>query len=153
MRAQLSFLIGLCYFSVSAHLEADPTRTAVKGVPTILGREIERFLLLQSIDIDRTGPGMMKTDEADRMRCRVLPGHFIPVSEDAAGVYYQAANGVQRVGERFASNGGLLVSKKKEGVIFVYVGDAREPREALFRDFYKLSRAEVAKLKVGRSER
>lgn len=79
-----------------------------------------------------------------------MPGQFVPVSEDSAGFYYQAVNGIQRVGETTASPGGLHVSKSKEGMIFVYAGDARQPQKPLFRDTYGLSKVEMAKLKVGR---
>ncbi len=114
---------------------------------------MERFVLLKPIDIDRASPGMRKIDEYDRIRVRVLPGQFLAVSEDGAGVYYQARNGLQEIHAHTASAGGLMVSKKEEGAIFVYRGDARELGEPLFRDFYKLSRLELANLKVGRAGR
>ncbi len=145
-------LVVLLAFSAATVL-ADPVRRPTKETPKILGREIERFVLMQAIDIDRTGPGMTKSDEYARMRCRVLPGQFPAVSEDDAWVYYQAGNGVQRIFDRRATEGGLAVSKTKAGVIFVYLGDARQVREPLERDTYKLSGIELAKLKLGRAGR
>lgn len=153
MRLGSPWLTGLLLVVFCISLFADPVCRPINDTPKILGREIERFVLLRPIDIDRTGPGMTRGDEMLRMRCRVLPGQFIPVSEDDAWVYYQAGSGLQRIFSRTASPGGIMVSKTKPDVIFVYLGNARAAREPLERDSSKLSRIELSKLQIGSAGR
>jgi hypothetical protein len=85
----------------------------------------------------------------DRLMGRLLPGQFVPVSEDANGVYYQAARGFQTVGHTNSQPGGLYVSKTRAQTIFAYVGEARELGAELQLDSQRLSGADMAKLKIG----
>lgn len=56
---------------------------------------------------------------------RVTPGTFIPVTEDAEGIYYEALNGFLRLRGNDSIGGGLYVSKSRPGLIWVYTGDAQ----------------------------
>jgi hypothetical protein len=56
---------------------------------------------------------------------RVMPGTFIPVTEDEGGIYYQAVNGYLTIRGNRRIGGGLYMSKSRPGVIWAYVGDAQ----------------------------
>jgi hypothetical protein len=142
--------VGAMLFILAALLEAKPARTAVKGTPTVGGREVARFVLLERLKVDRSGPGMTYSDLADRISCVVLAGQFIPVSEDAQGVYYQGSNGIKRlIKPTNVVDGGIYVSKTRPDGVFVYEGDARDQGSALKVDTYRLARSDIAKLLVG----
>ena len=64
---------------VSQVVRADLPRTPVREVPRVFGREIYRLVLLAPIMINRSKPGVAF---AATMMVRVLPGTFIPVTED-----------------------------------------------------------------------
>ena len=56
---------------------------------------------------------------------RMVPGTFIPVTEDAGGIFYQAVNDFIKIRGNRPAGGGVYVSKSQPGKIWVYVGDAR----------------------------
>ena len=130
-------------------LNAQSPRTAVTGAPMILGREIPRFVLMEPIRINRAVPGLTNRDRMDRLIGQLLPGQFVPVSEDAAGVYYQAARGFQSEGQTSSRPAGLYVSKTRAHIMFPYSGEARDLNAALLVDPQRLAPAEMAKLKIG----
>lgn len=103
-------------------VRADLPRTPVKGVPRVFGRDIERFVLLSPIVVNRSKPNVRFFDT---IMVRMVPGTFIPVTEDAGGIFYQAANDFMKIRGNYPVSGGIYVSKSRPGVIWVYVGDAR----------------------------
>ena len=133
----------------AAAAEAAPSRTLLKGTPVILGREIPRFVSLEPIRINRAAPGLTDRDMMDRLVGQMLAGQFVPVSEDSNGVYYQAARGFQTPGQTSSIPAGLCVSKTQPGTITAYTGDARDQTAALLMDVQRLSRSDLAKLKIG----
>jgi len=131
--------------------DAGPARTVVKGTPKVGGgQEVERFVLMQTIHIDH--PNMRR---ADAMEYWMLPGQFIPVSEDAEGVYYQATSGFRifrgSMGQKVV-HGGLYVSKTRKDRILAYVGNAKELGQGLEIDPIALMLDVRQKLKVARAE-
>ncbi len=124
---------------------AEEPRTLVQGTPRILGREIEQLVLATTIHVgkeDRPGPGMLTEPEY-----YVLPNRFVAASEDSEWVYYQA---VARFGPGFVE-GGLMIGKRAAGIVYSFVGDARNLRVPL-RMILPLKPADVRKLKLGRSK-
>ena len=141
------FVVALLVAAVTA--EAAPSRTPVKGAPVILGREIPRFVLLQPIRINPAAPGLTKLDLLDRLIGQMLAGQFVPVSEDAKGVYYQAARGFQTAGHTSSMPAGLYVSKNRGDTIIAYTGDARDQAAELLMDSQRLPTGDLVKLKIG----
>jgi hypothetical protein len=152
-RAVISFTCLIALLSIAGTLcFAGSTRTAVNGIPKVGGRrEVERFVLMETVHISH--PNMRR---ADAMEYWMLPGQFVPVSEDAEGVYYQATSGFRifrgSLGQKVTS-GGLYVSKSRSDRIQPYVGDAKEPGEALDLDTFALLLDARMKLKVAHAER
>ncbi|HSH39610.1 MAG TPA: hypothetical protein VK993_12575 [Chthoniobacterales bacterium] len=139
---------------LAASTEAGPQRTAVAVTPQIGERWVPRFVLMERVKVDRSGPGMRYNDLADLIVCELLPGQFVPVSQDADGVYYQASNGIRRlVRPNSVVHGGLYVNKTRPEKVLVYEGDARHHDAALKRDTINLARSQLAKLKVGQPAR
>jgi hypothetical protein len=101
---------------------ADLPRTRVKGVPRIFGRDIERFVLLSPIVVNRSKPNVRF---ADVIMVRMVPGTFILVTEDAGGIFYQAVNDFMKIRGNYPVSGGVYVSKSQPGKIWVYVGHAQ----------------------------
>lgn len=118
-RSMLGFavLLGLATTAVRADLPRTPLRT----VPRVFGRDIERFVLLAPIVVNRSRPGV---PFRATMMIRMMPGTFIPLTEDAGGFFYQAVNGFLRIRGNSRIDGGVYVSKSQQGVIWVYVGSA-----------------------------
>ena len=144
-------VIGLITFA-SLPAYAGLPRSAVKGIPKVGGgQEVERFVLMETIHIDH--PNMRR---ADAMEYWMLPGQFIPVSEDGEGVYYQSTSGFRifrgSMGQK-AVHGGLYVSKTRQDRILPYVGNAKELGEGLKMDTIALLLDVRQKLKVARAER
>lgn len=146
----LRFAIAALLLASLVDAAAGPGRIPVKGTPLILGQEVPRFILTGRIDIDREAPGLSNRDVMDRVQCRVLPGQLVPVSEDAKGVYYQGASGVQRLGATSAEPGGLYVSKTRAQRVCAYIGDARAPGAELMVDTQSIATNDLRKLKTGR---
>ncbi len=85
---------------------------------------------------------------------RMTPGTFIPVSEDAEGIYYQAVNGFLGIRGNSAIGGGLYVSKSRPGLIWVYVGDAQmNSKVGMQKDTLPLPASALRSLHVGKAER
>jgi hypothetical protein len=153
MAGRLASVAGVIALLVLTALPADagPPRTAVKGIPKVGGGQmVERFVLMQTIHIDH--PNMRR---ADAMEYWMLPGQFIPVSEDGLGVYYQATSGFRIFRgsmEQKVVHGGLYVSKTRKDRILAYVGNARELGEELEMDPIALLLDVRQKLKIARAE-
>jgi hypothetical protein len=116
----VAVLLGL----TSQVVRADLPRTPIRTVPHLFGRDIERLVLLAPIVIDRHKRGVGLPFSAFMM-VRVLPGTFIPVTEDEGGIFYQAVNGYRTIRGNRRIGGGLYVSKSQPDAIWAYVGDAR----------------------------
>ena len=153
MRLLCSATISACMLAALADGFAGPGRTPVKGTPLIVGQEVPRFVLTGRIDINREAPGLSNVDVMDRVQCRLLPGQFVPVSEDGKGVYYQGANGVQRLGSTSAEPGGLYVSKTRAERVCAYIGDARAIGAELIVDVQSIATNDLRKLKIARPAR
>jgi hypothetical protein len=146
MRLSPSIVTGLAAFLAVFSLPAQENLPALKrqpvhGTPTICGRKIEQFVVLQPVDFT-------PTDHFSEDPVQGFPkGLFLPASEDAEGVFYHAVNGVI-VGrpyppyEHEVATGGVYFSKTKPGVAHAYLGDARQP-SARLRHGYELLRKEV----------
>lgn len=146
-------VVAAIVMNVAFLTEADAQRTPTKGTPRVADKEVPRFVLAGRIDINRAAPGLTNLDMLDRVQCRILPGQFVPVSEDAKGVYYQAANGVQRLGSTTTTPGGLYVSKTRAERIYAYLGDARAQNADLLVDIQPIATNDLRKLQVGRPAR
>ena len=144
---------------LAASALAGRSRSAVAGTPQIGDRSVPRFILMERVKVDRSGPVMRSGDLAHMIGCHLVPGQFVPVSQDADGVYYQASNGIQRYSRHVllksgsVVHGGLYVSKTRPDNVLIYEGDARHQDAALKFDTISLSHSQLAKLKVGRPAR
>lgn len=146
MRLSRDWLVMLLLLFVANMVRAEEPRTLVKGTPWILGREIDQLVLVSTIHVRRQGrpvPGMLTMPDY-----YVLPNRFVAASEDSECVYYQA---VARFRPETIAEGGLWISKKTPGIVYSYIGDARNLRVPL-RMMLPLDPEEVRKLKLGRSE-
>lgn len=101
---------------------ADLPRTPLKTTPRILGHEVRRLMLATSLKIDRSKAGGKRVDF---LMLDMSPGPFVPVSEDAEGVYYQAAHGVHVIFPYYLTHGGIYVSKFAQDRMWAFKGDAR----------------------------
>jgi hypothetical protein len=132
-------------------VRADLPRTPVRSVPRLFGRNIERFVLLAPIVVDRSQPGVPFS--ATPM-IRMLPGTFIPVTEDAEGIFYQAVNEFRSIRGSHPVGGGIYVSKSREGVIWMYIGDAQmNSKQSVLKDRQPLPASALRNLKVGKTDR
>jgi hypothetical protein len=153
MHRLASFAVVIALLAAaSAFSHADLPRTAVRGIPKVGGGQtVERFVLMETIHIDH--PNMRR---ADAMEYWMLPGQFVPVSEDSEGVYYQATSGFRifrgSMGQKVV-HGGLYVSKTRQDRILPYVGNAKEMGESLQIDTIQLLLDVRQKLKVAHAER
>ena len=145
--AGLLTAVALCSIDAQMSLPALP-RQPVHGVPLICGRKIEQFVLLQAVDFT-------PTDHFSLDPVHGFPkGLFVPISEDARGVFYHAANGVV-VGrpnppyEHETAIGGVYVSTTKPGLAYGYLGDARKPEAELTVMSERLRKEVLAKFLVG----
>ncbi|HEY2799935.1 MAG TPA: hypothetical protein VGI85_05030 [Chthoniobacterales bacterium] len=145
-RRRAVILAAICLFLLSIGARARQTRTPFHGTASLGGRQIERFVLLRTIHVNH--PLLTRSEQGEFW---ILPGQFIPVSEDARGIYFQATNGF-RV---FAGNrepllvpGGLYVSKRKPDEIFRYFGSAEKSANGVDIDSIPLRADYVRLLKV-----
>ena len=149
--ASFVVVIGLLGFA-SSLTYADLPRNVVRGIPKVGGgQEVERFVLMETIHIAHAN-----MRRRDAMEYWMLPGQFVPVSEDSEGVYYQATSGFRiyrgSMGQEVVP-GGLFVSKTRNDRILPYVGNARQPGESLSMDTFQLLLDVRQKLKVAHAER
>jgi hypothetical protein len=101
----------------------DATKSAV---PMIGGRAVPELVLTTPIHVGRQHRGMLIMPELT-----IFPNRFVPVREDAEGVYYQAVATFQpETVHGSGSTGGLYLSKAHPEKVWAYVGDARrhDPR-------------------------
>ena len=135
---------------VSQVVRADLPRTPVREIPRVFGREMSRLVLLAPIVINRSQPGI---PFAATMMVRVLPGTFIPVTEDEGGIFYQAVNGYRTIRGNRQIGGGLYVSKSRPGAIWAYVGDAQmESKFGVEKDRLPLPADALHNLRTGKLE-
>ncbi|HYJ06600.1 MAG TPA: hypothetical protein VEX43_15805 [Chthoniobacterales bacterium] len=126
------------------------SRQPVHGTPLICGKKIEQFVLLQSADF--TPSDHFSADPLHGFQ----KGLFLPVSEDAHGVFFHGSNGVV-VGrpyppyEHESATGGIYVSKTKPGLAYGYLGDARKPAVQLTVMSERLRKDVLAKFLIGHS--
>jgi hypothetical protein len=145
--AGLLIAVAPCSVDAQVNLPALP-RQPVHGAPLICGRKIEQFVLLQNVDFTPTD--RFSTDPLHGFQ----KGLFLPVSEDAQGVFYHASNGVV-VGrpyppyEHEIATGGVYISKTKPGIAHGYLGDARKPAAELILMAERLRKEVLAKLLIG----
>ena len=144
MRLSRDWLVTLLWLFVANMVCAEEPRTLVKGTPRILGREIEQLVLVSTIHVGRQIPGMITMPNY-----YVLPNRFVAASEDSEHVYYQA---VARFRPETIAEGGLWISKTTPGMVYSYIGDARNLRVPLHM-MLPLDPEDVRKLKLGRAER
>lgn len=147
MRLLRECLVVFLLVLLASMARAEERRTLVKGTPRILGREIEQLVLTSMIHVgkeNRPVPGMLT--EPDYY---VLPNRFLAASEDSQSVYYQA---VARFRPGTIEEGGLMISKTTPGIVYSYVGDARNLRVPLHL-MLPLKPEDFRKLRLGRSER
>ena len=145
-------LVGLVLLGLTSHIvRADLPRTPVTGVPRIFGREIERFVLLKPLSVDRSKPGV---PFRSTIMVIMSPGTFIPVTEDAGGIFYQAVNGFLEIRGNKRTSGGVYVSKSRQGIIWVYVGHAgMGDKFGIDKDTLPLPASMVRHLNIGKTER
>ena len=153
MSSRALLVLATLLFNAAISLEAVAQRTPVKGTPRIADKEVPRFVLTDRIDVIRNAPGLTNRDMMDRVQCRILPGQLVPVSEDAKGVYYQAASGVQPLGATSSQPGGLYASKTRAERVCAYIGDARQSGAELLVDTQPIAMNDLRKLQVGRAAR
>jgi hypothetical protein len=129
---------------------AGSPRQPVRGTPIICGAKIEQFVLLQAVDFT-------PTDHFSTDPIHGFPkGLFLPVSENAWGVFYHASNGVVTGRpyppfEHSTKTGGIYVSKAKPGLAYGYLGDARKPAAELTEMSERLRKDVLEKLLIGRA--
>ncbi len=144
-RLLLSLLVAAGTLASTA--DAESNRGPLSAPPRILGREIERFVMTDYITL--AGPSGIFA----RGMFVIPAGQFVPVSEDAGGVYFQATNAFQaRGGYSGSMDGGLYVSKTTAGEVTAYFGNARAGQNVNLSN-RPLSRDDVKKLKIGKAER
>ncbi len=100
----------------------DPPRAHVTATPRLGGRAVARFFLTSPVKINRSHDGVAYRAT---LMVELSPGEFVPVAEDADGVFYQARNGVHNLRPYSLNNGGIYVSKSSPQRMWVYVGSAR----------------------------
>lgn len=138
---------ALCSVDAQTRLPMLP-RQPVHGAPLICGRKIEQFVLLQNVDFTPTDH--FSVDPLHGFQ----KGLFLPVSEDAQGVFYHASNGIV-VGrpyppyEHERATGGIYVSKTKPGLSYGYLGDARKSAAQLTVMSERLRKEVLAKFLIG----
>ncbi len=131
-------------------VRADLPRTPVRAVPRVFGRDIPRFVLLAPIVVNRAQPGI---PFAATMMVRMLPGTFIPVTEDAQGIFYQAVNSFRFIRGNKEVGGGIYVSKSQPGIIWVYIGNAQmNSKYGVLKDRLPLPASALRSLHVGKPE-
>lgn len=114
----VKMILVLPLFFMCASLIAAPAGSPVKGIPKIDGREIARFVVLESPAV-RAEPQLFWGDINQRVLCDLLAGQFVAVSQDSKRVYYQASNGLRRLTrEGGVAEGGIYVSTTKRNDIF-----------------------------------
>jgi hypothetical protein len=116
----------------------------------VLGRDLDRLVLLAPIIIDRSKPGV---PFLATMMVRVLPGTFIPVTEDSEGIFYQGVNGCLTIRGNKPIGGGFYVSKSRPGVIWAYIGDAQiRSKFGVEKDRLPLPADALHNLRTGKAE-
>jgi hypothetical protein len=83
----------------------------------------------------------------------MVPGTFIPVTEDAGGIFYQAVNDFVQIRGNDRIAGGVYVSKSQPGMIWVYTGDAgMGSKSGIQKDTLPLPASALRNLHVGKAE-
>ena len=125
-------------------------RLPLRETPRILGRPIERIIVPKDIYI-----AMLPGDRSQHDVLESIPrGQMIAASEDAQGVFYQAAKGLRKfnfydVGNPINVPGGLYLSKTRASIIYPYFGDGRNAGPTLSKYLRPLPREALEKLQIG----
>lgn len=123
-RPFLACALGALLLSSVAPCAVAADRQAVSGTPTLAGRPIERFVLLAPIVVPAA------KIEPGQGGFLLLAGQYVPVAQDAEGVFFQSRNGIRRgYGDEGLDDGGVWVSKTKGGVMVPYSGRAAKLSE------------------------
>jgi hypothetical protein len=142
-----NWLFVLLLVLLAGMVRAEERRTLVKGVPRIIGREIEQLVLVSTIHVG--GRGKLVPGMATMPDYYVLPNRFVAASEDSEWVYYQA---VAQFRPATIEEGGLMLSRTVPDAVYAFIGDARNFRVPL-RMMLPLDPEDVRKLKLGHSSR
>ena len=145
----LGLLVFLVFVLGSSPANADLPRTRVTQLPRVFGREAPILVLGGPIIIDRSRPGVpfMAT-----IMVEIPPGLFVPVSEDAEGVFYQSVKGVRPL-RRYQPTGGGLYVGKADGKIWVFVGNAKlNAKSTIYKDTQPLPPSSLKTLYIGKVE-
>lgn len=123
-------------------------RRPIQQTPVIVGRPIERFVLLDPIIVPAAKVGPVQAGYL------LLAGQYVPVAEDKDGVYFQSQNGLRDgYGAEAVRPGGVWVSKKKAGVMHPYAGAAKGSEEVRVRWHQPLSLEEMKQFRVAQAEK
>ena len=146
------FTVALAGLALVCWASAAPaTRILVKGVPRLGGGQaVERLVLMETVHIDH--PNMRR---ADAMEYWMLPGQFLPVAEDAEGVYYQGTSGFRIYAgykPQESVPGGLYLSKTRNDRIFPFTGNAKDLTKSLTLDQFPLLLDVRMKLKIAHAQ-
>jgi hypothetical protein len=101
---------------------ADLPRMPIQNTPRLFGHDIKAFVLMSGLTVDRSKNG---AKYGDFLGVILSPGKFVPVSEDAEGVFYQATHGIHNITSYYLTHGGIYVSKLSPNRIWAFKGDAR----------------------------
>ena len=147
IRAPFFILLAavLCAETVVADIAS---RRAVTATPVLGGRPVERFVLESWIVRGRERghrPGTVVYN------LKVPPNIFAPTIEDDAGVFYQAANGIQS--SSMVVPGGIYVMKAKPGEIYLFFGNAEGTGRHVTVSPQPLSPDLVKKLRIAKVQR
>ena len=113
-----SQLLTAVFVTFVLALRVDAHDEAKTRAPLIAGRPVPGLVLTAAIHLGRQHPGMPIMPEMT-----VLPNRFMPVREDAEGIYYQAV--AQFMPGDASNTGGLYLNKKNPEKVWAYVGDGR----------------------------
>lgn len=125
-------------------------RFPIRETPYNLGRPIERIIVPKAIYI-----AFMPGDHFQPHALESIPkGQMIAVSEDAQGVFYQAAKGLDTINfddlkHPINAPGGLYLNKTRGDVIYPYFGDARNAGPVVTKYPRPLPRDALEKLQIG----
>jgi hypothetical protein len=111
-------LLAAVFAACVLALTVDAHAGAKARAPVIAGHPIPALVLTVPIHLGRQHAGMPIMPEMT-----VLPNRFVPVREDAEGIYYQAV--AQFMPGSATNTGGLYLNKKNPKTVWAYVGDGR----------------------------
>jgi hypothetical protein len=143
-------LIALLFTLLAPDANADSPRDPVTELPRVFGREAPILILGGPITVNRSQPGI---PFFATVMVELPPGFFVPVSQDAEGVFYQSVKGVRPLRRYQPAGGGLYVGKA-DGKIWVFVGNAKlNSKTNIFKDSQPLPPSALRALYIGKVDR